>query len=81
MTDALAPKRPTNTKAVIVASLLLWAMALPFLTSAQTPPELDLQLYVGLSIMGSVGTVYSVELLGGVRHGPRPERTPTLGAA
>ena len=29
--------------------------------SAQTPPGLDLQLYAGLSITGSVGTVYSVE--------------------
>ena len=53
-------------------------MALPFLTSAQTPPELDLQLYVGLSITGSVGTVYSVELLGGVRHGPRPDERQHL---
>jgi formylglycine-generating enzyme required for sulfatase activity len=28
---------------------------------AQTPPELDLQLYAGLTITGTVGTVHSVE--------------------
>jgi formylglycine-generating enzyme required for sulfatase activity len=57
--------RPAKTKAAILASLLLGAMALPILTppraSAQTPPGLDLQLYAGLSITGAVGTVYSVE--------------------
>jgi hypothetical protein len=31
------------------------------LASAQTPAELDLQLYAGLTITGAVGTVYSVE--------------------
>jgi formylglycine-generating enzyme required for sulfatase activity len=40
-------------------------MVLPLVTppraSAQTPPGLSLQLYVGLSITGAVGTVYSVE--------------------
>jgi formylglycine-generating enzyme required for sulfatase activity len=29
--------------------------------SAQTPPELDIQLYAGLTITGAVGTVYSIE--------------------
>jgi formylglycine-generating enzyme required for sulfatase activity len=53
--------RPTKRKAAIVASLLLGAMALPFLTSAQTPPGLNLQLYAGLSLTGAVGTIYSVE--------------------
>jgi len=28
---------------------------------AQTPAELDIQLYAGLTITGAVGTVYSVE--------------------
>ena len=28
---------------------------------AQTPPVLDIHLYAGLSITGTVGTVYSVE--------------------
>jgi Sulfatase-modifying factor enzyme 1 len=57
--------RPATTKAAILASLLLGAMALPLLTppraSAQTPPGLNLQLYAGLSITGAVGTVYSIE--------------------
>jgi hypothetical protein len=57
--------RPAETKAAILASLLLGVMALPLLTppraSAQTPPGLNLQLYAGLSITGAVGTVYSVE--------------------
>jgi formylglycine-generating enzyme required for sulfatase activity len=57
--------RPAKTKAAILASLLLEAMALPLLTpprsSAQTPHGLNLQLYAGLSITGAVGTVYSVE--------------------
>jgi formylglycine-generating enzyme required for sulfatase activity len=57
--------RPAKTKAAILASLLLGALALPLLTppraSAQTPPGLNLQLYAGLSITGAVGAVYSVE--------------------
>jgi formylglycine-generating enzyme required for sulfatase activity len=28
---------------------------------AQTPAELDIQLYAGLTVTGAVGTVYSVE--------------------
>ena len=42
--------------------ILCWAaltMGPP--ASAQTPPGLDLKLYAGLSITGTVGTVYSVE--------------------
>ena len=53
--------RPTKKKAVIVASLLLGAVALPLLTPAQTPPGLNLQLYAGLTVTGAVGTVYSIE--------------------
>jgi hypothetical protein len=57
--------RRAKTKAALLASLLLGAIALAFLTppqaSAQTPPGLELQLYAGLSITGAVGTVYSVE--------------------
>jgi formylglycine-generating enzyme required for sulfatase activity len=52
-------------KATILASLLLGAITLPLLTpylsSAQTPPGLNIQLYAGLTITGAVGTVYSVE--------------------
>ena len=43
-------------------SVLCWAIwALGPQASAQTPPVLNLQLYAGLSITGSVGSVYSVE--------------------
>jgi formylglycine-generating enzyme required for sulfatase activity len=43
-------------------SVLCWAIwALGPLASAQTPPVLNLQLYAGLSIMGAVGSVFSVE--------------------
>src|SRR5882762_4117815 len=56
---------PAKTKAAILVSLLLGAVALPLLTpprtSAATPPGLNLQLYAGLTITGAVGTVYSVE--------------------
>ncbi len=44
-----------------VLCLLIWAVAPR--TSAQTPSELDIQLYAGLSITGAVGTVYSIEYL------------------
>ena len=40
---------------------------------AQTPPELDIQLYAGLTITGAVGTVYSVEY---VTDLPQP-KTPS----
>jgi len=43
-------------------SVLCWAIwALGPQAPAQTPPVLNLQLYAGLSITGSVGSVYSVE--------------------
>jgi formylglycine-generating enzyme required for sulfatase activity len=43
-------------------SILCWAaLAAGPPASAQTPPGLDLQLYAGLSITGTVGSVYSVE--------------------
>jgi formylglycine-generating enzyme required for sulfatase activity len=42
--------------------VLCWAIwAAGPLAVAQTPPELDLQLYAGLTITGTVGAVYSVE--------------------
>ncbi len=54
----------TKVKGVILASLVMGAMALPLLSpsrsSAPTPPGLGLQLYAGLSITGTVGTIYSV---------------------
>jgi formylglycine-generating enzyme required for sulfatase activity len=60
-----APMCPSKVKAGGVACFLLGAVTLPGLiptsTPAQTPPELELQLYAGLSIRGAVGTVYSVE--------------------
>jgi formylglycine-generating enzyme required for sulfatase activity len=57
--------RPPKAKAARFASFLLGATALVLLTpsraSAQTPPGLDLQLYAGLNITGTVGAVFSVE--------------------
>jgi formylglycine-generating enzyme required for sulfatase activity len=41
--------------------LCLAALAMGTPASAQSPPGLGLQLYAGLSITGTVGTVYSVE--------------------
>ena len=42
--------------------VLCWAILAPgLLSAAQTAPGLALQLYAGMSITGSVGTVYSVE--------------------
>jgi hypothetical protein len=42
--------------------VLCWALwAVGPRASAQTPAGLDLQMYAGLSITGTVGTVYSVE--------------------
>jgi hypothetical protein len=41
--------------------ILCWAVLASHGASAQTTPELNLQLYAGLSITGAVGTVYSVE--------------------
>jgi len=43
-------------------SVLCWAvLALGRPCSAQTPPVLTMQLYAGLSITGTVGTVYSIQ--------------------
>jgi formylglycine-generating enzyme required for sulfatase activity len=39
--------------------LAVWAVGPR--AAAQTPPQLDVQLYAGLTITGTVGTVYSVE--------------------
>ena len=51
-----------SSKLVRFASLLCLAVwAAGPRASAQTPAELDVQLYAGLSITGAVGTVYSVE--------------------
>src|ERR1051326_8012845 len=41
--------------------LAVWPMSAPAV--AQTAAGLDLQLYAGLSITGTVGTVYSVEFI------------------
>src|ERR1041385_9072534 len=50
------------SKHVRFLPLLCWAaLAVAPLAWAQTPPGLDLRLYAGLSITGTVGTVYSVE--------------------
>ena len=59
--------RCTETKSwplgqAIWLAVLCWALwAVAPRAPAQTPAELDLQLYAGLSITGAVGTVYSVE--------------------
>ncbi len=43
-------------------AVLCWAVwAVGPQASAQTPAELDIQLYAGLTITGAVGTVYSIE--------------------
>ena len=44
---------------LFVLGLAAWAMGPR--ASAQTPPVLTLQLYAGLSITGSVGTVYQIQ--------------------
>lgn len=50
------------TKHIRSLSVLCWAIwALGPQASAQTPPVLNLQLYAGLSITGTVGTVYSIQ--------------------
>ncbi|MEO8428072.1 MAG: SUMF1/EgtB/PvdO family nonheme iron enzyme, partial [Verrucomicrobiota bacterium] len=46
------------TAAITYLGALSGAFAQPSIT---TPPGLDLQLYAGLSITGTVGTVYSIE--------------------
>src|SRR5690349_4327059 len=51
-----------SSKLVRFLSLLcltVWAVG-PRAT-AQTPAELDLQLYAGLGVTGAIGTVYSIE--------------------
>jgi formylglycine-generating enzyme required for sulfatase activity len=51
-----------SSKQLRSLAVLCWAIwAVGPLASAQTPPVLNLQLYAGLSITGSVGSVYSVE--------------------
>src|SRR3989454_8294792 len=47
-----------NLAAAIICSA---ALVMAQRASGQTPPGLGLQLYAGLSIIGAVGTVYSVE--------------------
>ena len=47
-------------KAPLRQTIAAFGLAI-FNVSAQTPAELNLQLYAGLSITGAVGTVYSVE--------------------
>ena len=46
---------------VSVLALAIWVAAIPL--SAQTPPELAIQSYAGLTITGAVGTVYSIEFI------------------
>src|ERR1700757_2910294 len=46
---------------LFLSILCLTALAVAPRASAQAPPGLNLQLYAGLSITGTVGTVYSVE--------------------
>jgi hypothetical protein len=51
-----------SSKLVRFLSILgLAVLAVGPRASAQTPAELNLQLYVGLTITGAVGTVYSIE--------------------
>jgi formylglycine-generating enzyme required for sulfatase activity len=51
-----------SSKHVPFLSLLCWALwAVAPRASAQTPPELGVQLYAGLTVTGAVGTVYSIE--------------------
>ncbi len=51
-----------SSEHVLFLVLLCWAVwAIGPRASAQTPAELDLQLYAGLTITGAVGTVYSIE--------------------
>jgi hypothetical protein len=51
-----------KSSAAIRLALLCWAVwAVGPRASAQTPAGFDLQLYAGLSVTGTVGTVYSIE--------------------
>ena len=51
-----------SSKLVRFLSVLCWAVwADGPQAVAQTPAELDIHLYAGLSITGAVGAVYSVE--------------------
>jgi formylglycine-generating enzyme required for sulfatase activity len=60
--SALAFMKTRFSKRVRLLSLLCLAVwALGPRAVAQTPAELDLHLYAGLTITGAVGTVYSVE--------------------
>jgi formylglycine-generating enzyme required for sulfatase activity len=64
--DSRRASRP-GTKSCLLGeairlAVLCWALwAVAPRVSGQTPAELDLQLYAGLTITGAVGTVYSVE--------------------
>ena len=57
------------SKLVRFLSLLgLAAWALAPRVSAQTPPVLNLQMYAGLTVKGTVGTVYSIEYVTDLAH-------------
>jgi formylglycine-generating enzyme required for sulfatase activity len=60
-------------------SLLWWATwALGPVSSAQTPPVLNVQLHAGLSITGSVGTVYSIQYISDLAQTNNPSAWRSL---
>lgn len=54
-------RRPTLTRTLGLLGLGLLVGALRPDALAQTPPAVELQLYPGLTLTGTVGTVYSIE--------------------
>ena len=53
--------------------VMTWGERYAFsVNSAQTPAELDIQLYAGLTITGAVGTVYSIEYVTDLAHTNNP---------
>src|SRR3954470_528566 len=68
----MKPRIWTPFRLFSLVCLAVWAVGPGAV--AQTPAELDIRLYAGLTITGAVGTVYSVEYVSD------PAQTNTLNA-
>ena len=67
---------PNYLLSLFVLCCAIWALGLPCL--AQTPPVLNLQMYAGLSITGTVGTVCSIQYISDLAQTNNPSAWRSL---